>query len=177
MFSSGFCVRMILRPEVEGRELVPKRDSQENLNEFGEFLIGTQVILVFWLLQWNNRHCLANKHVPVVPFLKFVLRLLGPLGMFSEELFSVVALIWGDFTCQQYIPLAHSPQNGVCLVAARCARWSCGNECCWRRSLFTYSCKIIHRHGNLVIFQLEELKCYVLFQNVWVQKPLYEVKQ
>lgn len=74
--------------------------------------------------------------------------------------------LWFGMYCQEYIPLALSPQNGVCLVAAR---WSCGNECCCDRSWFNYSWKIIHRHGILLIFQLEELKCSVLFLNAWVQ--------
>lgn len=134
------------------------------------------MILDFWLWKWNSRHCLGNKHVPVVSFLKFLLHLHGPWGMFSKELFNVVAMIWGS-TCQKCIPLAHSPRNGVYLVAARCARWSCDNECCYGRSLFNYSWKIIHRHGNLVIFPLEELKFRVLFLNAWVWKPQYEVKQ
>lgn len=50
MFCAGLCVRMVLRTGVEGRELIPfipKMNSQENVNEFGEVPVRTCVILDF----------------------------------------------------------------------------------------------------------------------------------
>lgn len=61
-----------------------------------------------------------------MPFLKFLLKFAckPPLGMFSEDLLNVVAVICDDSICPEYVPLDHRPQykDWGYLLAARGAR-------------------------------------------------------